>query len=241
MRLRLIRHATLVVRADDRTLLVDPMLDPAGARPPVPETPNQRRNPLVELPEPAEVVVKRIDGIVVTHLHQDHLDATAIALLPKDIPLFCAPDDAETLRGHGFGDVRPVDTSVDWDGLRITRTDGVHGPLGPSPGFVIDSLYVAGDTIWCDEVRAVLDAHQPDVIVVNASGARFLQGGPLVMTVDDVIAVARHAPGAHVVAVHFEAINHCLETRADLHQRLHEEGLTRQVTVPEDGAEVPLR
>jgi hypothetical protein len=47
-------------------------------------------------------------------------------------------------------------------------------------------------------------------------------------------------PGARVVAVHLEAINHCLQTRADLHQRLHEEGLTDQVTVPEDGAEVPL-
>ena len=34
------------------------MLDPAGARPPVEDTANPVRNPLVELPEPAEVVVK---------------------------------------------------------------------------------------------------------------------------------------------------------------------------------------
>jgi hypothetical protein len=60
------------------------------------------------------------------------------------------------------------------------------------------------------------------------------------MTTDDVVAVARHAPQARVIAVHFEAINHCLQTRADLHQRLRDEGLTHQVTVPEDGAEVPL-
>ena len=101
-------------------------------------------------------------------------------------------------------------------------------------------MYVAGDTIWCDEVRAAIDEHTPDVIVVNASGACFLGGEPIVMTTDDVVAVARYAPGARVVAVHLEAINHCLQTRADLHQRLHEEGLTDQVTVPEDGAEVPL-
>ena len=156
------------------------------------------------------------------------------------MPLFCAPDDAESLRGHGFADVRPVDDRVGWEGMAITRTAGVHGPLGPSPGFVIGSLYVAGDTVWCDEVRAALDEHRPAVVVVNASGARFLEGGPLVMTVDDVVAVARHAPDAHVVAVHLEAINHCLETRADLHQRLHEEDLTSQVTVPENGAVVPL-
>ena len=240
MRLRLIRHATVLLSTGGKKILVDPMLDPAGARPPVENTPNQRDNPLVELPEPAEVVVHGLDAIVVTHLHQDHFDATAAALLPKDVPLFCAPDDSETLRGHGFNDVRPVDDRVDWEGTAITRTAGVHGPLGPSPGFVIDSLYVAGDTVWCDEVRAALDEHRPAVVVVNASGARFLEGRPLVMTVDDVVAVARYAPDVHVVAVHLEAINHCLETRADLHQRLHEEGLTGQVTVPENGAMVPL-
>jgi len=240
VRLRLIRHATVLLSTGGKTILVDPMLDPAGARPAVENTPNQRDNPLVELPEPAAVVVQGLDAIVVTHLHQDHFDATAAALLPKDVRLFCAPDDAETLRGHGFADVRPVDDRVDWEGMAITRTAGVHGPLGPSPGFVIGSLYVAGDTVWCDEVRAALDEHRPEVVVVNASGARFLEGGPLVMTVDDVVAVARHAPDAHVVAVHLEAINHCLETRADLHQRLHEEDLTSQVTVPENGAVVPL-
>ena len=240
MRLRLIRHATVLLSTGGKTILVDPMLDPAGARPPVENTPNQRDNPLVELPEPAAVVVQGLDAIVVTHLHQDHFDATAAALLPKDVPLFCAPDDSETLRGHGFADVRPVDDRVEWEGMAITRTAGVHGPLGPSPGFVIGSLYVAGDTVWCDEVRAALDEHRPAVVVVNASGARFLEGGPLVMTVDDVVAVARHAPDAHLVAVHLEAINHCLETRDDLHQRLHEEDLTSQVTVPENGAVVPL-
>ena len=90
--------------------------------------------------------------------------------------------------------------------------------------------------ICCDEVAAALDAHAPDVVVVNAGGARFTDGDPITMTADDVVAVARHAPGAPVVAVHLEAINHCLETRADLHQRLHAEGLEGRVTVPEDGA-----
>jgi L-ascorbate metabolism protein UlaG (beta-lactamase superfamily) len=240
VRLRLIRNATVLLRTGERTFLVDPMLDPAGARPPVENTPNPRRNPLVELPEPAEVVVRVIDAIVVTHLHQDHFDATAIELLPKDMPLFCAPDDTERLRGHGFRELRPVDDAVEWEGVRIARTAGIHGELGPTPGFVIDSLYVAGDTIWCDEVRAALDEHRPDVVVVNAGGARYVGGDPLVMTADDVVAVARHAPEARVVAVHMEAVNHCLLTRADLHQRLRDEGLTKQVTVPEDGAEVPL-
>jgi L-ascorbate metabolism protein UlaG (beta-lactamase superfamily) len=249
MRLRLIRNATLLVRVADRTFVVDPMLDPAGARPPVEDTANPVRNPLVELPEPPEVIVELAQAVLVTHLHRDHLDETAIRLLPKHLPVFCQPPDVEQL--SAFEDLRPVEDEVEWDRLRIVRTGGQHGTgriaeaLGPVSGFVLaadgePTLYIAGDTIWCDEVVEALDHHRPDVVVVNAGAARFLEGDPIVMTADDVVAVARHAPQARVVAVHLEAINHCPLTRADLHQRLHDEGLTERVTVPEDGAEVPL-
>ena len=117
--------------------------------------------------------------------------------------------------------------------------------MAPVSGYVLRDaagrcLYVAGDTVLYEAVEAVLDEHRPDVVVVNAGGARFTGGDPIVMDADDVVAVARRAPGARVVAVHLDAINHCVQTRADLHQRLHDEGLTDRVTVPEDGAAVPV-
>jgi len=157
----------------------------------------------------------------------------------------------EQVRDRGFSDVRPVDGSLDFEGVEVTRTGGQHGTgkiaemLAPVSGFVLRAegepvLYIAGDTIWCDDVRAALDAHAPHVVVVNASGAHFTEGDPIVMTAADVVAVARHAPGAHVVAVHLEAINHCLETRDELRARLRQEGLEERVSVPADGADVPL-
>jgi L-ascorbate metabolism protein UlaG (beta-lactamase superfamily) len=251
MHLRLIRHATLRLEIGGLQLLVDPMLDPAGARPPVEDTENDRRNPLVELPEPPEVVVARLDAVLVTHLHEDHFDATAARLLPKQLPLLCQPEDAERLRGHGFTDVRPVEQTARLGEIELTRTPARHGSgetaelLAPVSGFVLRdaagrSLYLAGDTVLYDAVERVLEEHRPDIVVVNASGARFTGGDPIVMDSHDVVAVARRAPWARIVAVHLDAINHCIQTRADLHQRLHEEELTDRVTVPEDGAAVPV-
>jgi hypothetical protein len=51
---------------------------------------------------------------------------------------------------------------------------------------------------------------------------------------DDVVALAREAPDARIVAVHFETVSHSTETRADVRSRSAEESLTN-VAVPEDG------
>lgn len=252
MRLRLVRHATLRLDLGGRRVLVDPQLDPAGAREGVPGTPDPRPSPLVGLPEPAEVVAREVDLLLVTHLHQDHLDATALALLPRDVPVLGQPEDAEALRVHGFADVRPVEDAVDLDGLRVTRTGARHGhdpalaaQMAPASGFVLEApgepvVYVAGDTVWADEVRAALERHRPAVVVVNAGAASFLEGGAITMTADEVVEVARQAPDATVVAVHFETVSHCVESRAVLHEAVREHGLGGRVVVPEDGTEVPI-
>ncbi len=214
-------------------------------------TPNDRRNPLVELPEPAQDLTAGVEAVLVTHLHADHLDATAVEVLPHDLAVICQPPDATALRKRGFSDVRPAEDILDWDGLRVTRTAGRHGTgevgerMAPVSGFVIASpgdptLYVASDTIWCDEVADAVDRHRPDVIVANAGGARFVEGDPITMTADDVVALARHAPHARILVVHLEAVNHCLETRADLRTRLRHEHLDERVSVPIDGEELPL-
>jgi L-ascorbate metabolism protein UlaG (beta-lactamase superfamily) len=242
MRIRLVRNATLVVELAERRLLVDPALDEAGARPPVGNTPHPRRNPLVPLPVPAEELVAGLHAVLVTHLHRDHLDETGERLLPRDVPVFCQPEDEERLGSLGL-DARPVSETLDWDGVELTRTSGQHGTgrigeeMAPVSGFVLRApgepvLYVAGDTIWCDEVERAIESHRPDVVVVNASGARFLEGDPIVMTADDVAEVAARVPT--VVAVHLEAINHCLETRADVRARVP------AALVPEDGETLEL-
>jgi L-ascorbate metabolism protein UlaG (beta-lactamase superfamily) len=243
MELRLVRHATLLVDIGGRRMLVDPMLSRAGAVDPVPDTANPRRNPLVELPTPAAEVVAGVDAVLVTHLHDDHFDGAAAESLDAGTCLVCQPADAKALRERGFRDVRPVDGALDVGGVGVARTRGRHGKgaigerMGEVCGFVLGApgepvLYVAGDTIWCAEVDRALAEHDPDVVVVNAGAARFLEGDPITMDADDVIATARAARGA-VVAVHMEAVNHCGLTRAQLADAAAAAGV--DVVIPADG------
>jgi L-ascorbate metabolism protein UlaG (beta-lactamase superfamily) len=249
MDLTLIRNATLLLEMGGRRLLVDPALDPAGARPPIPNTADPRPNPLLELPRPAQEIATGVDGVLVTHLHADHLDDTAVALLERRVPLACQPPDEPVLRERGFTDVRPVPGGIDFCGLGVARTGGRHGTgeigrrMGPVSGFVLRApgepvLYVAGDTIWCDEVDDALAEHDPDVVVVNAGAARFLEGDAIIMDADDVIETARAAPRATIVAVHLEALNHCPITRAELRAAVDDGGVGTRVRIPADGETV---
>jgi L-ascorbate metabolism protein UlaG (beta-lactamase superfamily) len=236
VRLTLVRSATIVVELGGKRILVDPMLDDAGARPPIEGTHNQVANPTVPLPFPAEEVVQGLDAVIVTHRHRDHLDATAEELLPRDVPVFCQPEDEGALRDLGL-DARVVD-ELDWDGIRITRTPARHGTgrvaelLAPVSGFVLDDLYLVGDTVWYEAVEETIARHGPRVAVVNAGGAEFTEGGLIVMGVDDVREVVARV--ATVVAVHMEALNHCFLTRAGLAAAVPE------VLIPRDGETVEV-
>jgi L-ascorbate metabolism protein UlaG (beta-lactamase superfamily) len=250
-RLRLIRHATLVVQYAGKTLLVDPLLADAGTLPPINRTANQRPNPLVPLPVPAASVLAGIDAVLVTHTHSDHWDAVAAKQLAPATLVFVQPPDVRRLGEQGFSNLRPIDTETTWEGIRITRCGAEHGRgevgqrMAPVSGFVLTAagwptVYITGDTVWCPEVARVIQAHEPGVIVVNAGAAQFLEGGPITMDAADVLKVCEAAPAATVVAVHMEAINHCLLTRPELQQALDQSRPRVRVLIPRDGETVEL-
>ena len=237
MRITLVRNATLIVEVAGRRLLVDPMLDDAGARPPIEGTRNPVANPTAPLPFPAEDVVRGLDAVIVTHRHRDHLDARGEELVPRDVPVFCQPEDEEALRALGL-DARPIVDALDWDGMTISRTPARHGTgrvaelLAPVSGFVLEGLYLAGDTVWYEAVEETIARHQPRVAVVNAGGAEFVEGGLIVMGADDVREVVARVPT--VIAVHMEAINHCFLERASL------AAAVPGVLIPRDGETVEV-
>ena len=213
------------------------MLDDVGARPPIEGTRNQVANPIVPLPFPAEEVVRSLDAVVVTHRHRDHLDTRGEELLPRDVPVFCQPEDEDALRELGV-DARAVEDTLTWDGLAIARTPARHGSgriaelLAPVSGFVLDDLYLAGDTVWYEGVEETIARFAPRVAVVNAGGAEFVEGGLIVMGADDVQEVVARVPT--VIAVHMEALNHCFLERAAL------AAAVPGVMIPRDGETVEV-
>ncbi|GAA2826394.1 MBL fold metallo-hydrolase [Kribbella solani] len=247
--LTLIRHATILLELAGQTFLVDPMLDDARSHDAVEGTSNPTRWPLVGLPTGAAEVVASATAVLITHTHVDHLDDTAIAFLrDRSVPVFCQPFDVAELTERGLPDVRPVDEVTHWRGVAIRRTGGQHGTgaqadlMGPVSGWLLthggQQVYVAGDTVWCDEVAAVLDVNQPQVVVVNAGEARMVTGDPITMGADDVFATCRYPGRRQVIAVHLEALNHCGLTRAELACDAAAAGL--EVTIPRDGERVSL-
>jgi L-ascorbate metabolism protein UlaG (beta-lactamase superfamily) len=244
MQIQLIRHATLLIEYAGMRLLLDPMLSDAGAMPPIQNSPQPRQNPLVSLPCPAEQILDGVQAVLVTHTHRDHWDDAAIQLVPKDLPLFCQPEEQGKMEGARFVNAAPVDDVRHWSKISITRTGGQHGTgeigraMAPVSGYVLraanePTLYVAGDTIWCDEVSHAIQQFHPHVIVLNAGAAQFLKGDPITMTADDVVHVCRAAAKAKTIAVHMEAINHCLLSRNELARHAHQAGV--QVVIPADG------
>lgn len=248
MNLQLLRNATLVLGVNGKTILTDPMLGAKGSYDPIPNTANSIRNPVVDLPvTPAALqqMINKTDAVLLTHLHRDHWDEAAQQLLPKDIPIYSSPIDADRIRQAGFTQVITIDQEIDVDGLQIIRTGGHHGTgaietlLGEVCGYVIiygqQRLYIAGDTIWCDEVAQAIDEHQPTHIILNGGAARFKTGDPIIMDIQDTLTVCNYAPTANIYVVHLESVNHVTESRAAIKAALQANGFEHRAHVPNDG------
>ncbi len=249
MKLQLVRHATLLLDYAGMRILADPMLSEAGGMAAIQNSPQPRPNPLVPLPFPVEQVLDGVQLVLVTHTHRDHWDDAAIQLVPKDLPLLCQPEDLKKMEAVQFVNAPALPAMKYRSHICDTRTPAQHGTgeiaraMAPSSGYLLSSageptLYLAGDTIWYDQVAETIRQHNPQVIVVNAGAAQSLPGDPITMTAGDVVRVCRAAPHAQVVAVHMEAINHCLLTREQLAREVEAAGV--RVDIPEDGSMVEV-
>lgn len=246
MNIQQIRNATLVLTYANQVFLIDPFLGEKGSLPPFDHTPNTHRNPLVDLPVGVSTLLDP-DAVFVTHLHADHFDEAAKQLLPKMVPLYAQnATDASVIKEGGFTDVQPFDQGVILRDVKVFRTNGQHGVgeigqrMGHVSGLVFThpdepTLYIAGDTIWCDDVDSAIDTYAPDVIVVNSGAAQFQTGEPITMSERDLLAVHAAAAEATIIVSHLEAVNHCLLRRDMIADFLAANHLSAHFLIPDDG------
>jgi len=226
----------------------DPYFADAGTLPAIWNTPRgQLRNPLVPLPLPVSELTA-VDAVIITHLHPDHYDEAASKAIPKDMPLYVQSiADAAAVRKHGFQRVHVLGEEPTRIGeVTMVKTGGQHGTgsigrlMGSVCGVVLSHpeepvLYIAGDTIWCAEVEQAIQAHRPEIIVVNGGEAQFRCGRPITMGMEDIWRMHEAAPEADIVVVHMEALNHCLLTRTELSEAVRKGELESKIQIPADG------
>ena len=251
MRLQLIRNATQVLDYAGKRILLDPYFAPKHSRP---SYTGKSPNPLIDLPLPPERILAGVQLVIVSHLHSDHFDPVAHELVPKTLPFFCQPGDEQTIRDKGFHDVTPVVDSIAWNGVTITRINGYHGMgevgamMGRVSGFVFQAqgeptLYWAGDTVLCDEVRDAIARFQPVVIVTHSAGATWPdEAGErhlIVMDAAQTLDVCRLAAKSVVIAIHLDSLDHGTVSRADLRAQAEQAGIGN-LRIPEDGEVIEI-
>jgi L-ascorbate 6-phosphate lactonase len=176
-------------------------------------------------PPPIDVFGARIDRVLVTHEHLDHLDPDSlrdIAVRSPGVSVIAPEPLREQVKGVPFAGVRPGDR-VDLPGgvaVRVVRAvHAVHPSDGYSEGgdpprfvgYVIETdgvaIYHGGDTIADDRVLAGLDGVRVDVALLPVNGRGFFrEQEDLAGNLDarDAVALAAHCGASILVPLHWD-------------------------------------
>lgn len=161
-RLTYVGHATVLIELGGVRLLTDPVLRASIG--------HLRRHG----PVPAPEVSEKLDAVLVSHLHLDHLDLPSLRRIDRGVRLLVPRGAGALARKAGFAHAEELvaGDSVRVEGLEIVATDAVHDdrrrPMGVTRadaiGFVLRgerSIYFAGDTDLFDDMAQL----EPDLDV----------------------------------------------------------------------------
>jgi L-ascorbate metabolism protein UlaG (beta-lactamase superfamily) len=148
-------HATVLLELGGARLLTDPVLRAGVA--------HLRRHG----EEPAADLAERLDAVLISHLHYDHLDLRSLRAIPRTVTIFAPLGAGVLLRRAGFAAVEELLPGEEGRvaGTRVAAIPAAHDPrrrpLGPRAqplGFILEAglrVYFAGDTDLFPEMSEI--------------------------------------------------------------------------------------
>lgn len=244
-------QAGFVIDCDGMRMLIDPYLSDSLA-----DKYRGTRYPHVRMmPAPlAPADLDRLDLVLCTHRHTDHMDPGTLQPLAQRFPQlrFVVPAASrdEAMKRCGVGAERLIEVNAQTrvqvlDGCFVSPIASAHETLDadeqgryPWLGYVIEAcgvrLYHSGDCIPYPALAQRVAAQQPDLALLPVNGrdeARSGNGVPGNFTLDEAIALAQAAHVPRMLAHHYGLFDfntvspETIDARADSEAR--DEGETR--------------
>jgi L-ascorbate metabolism protein UlaG (beta-lactamase superfamily) len=233
LRVTYIGHATLLIEVGGKRLLTDPNFDPALGR----------FLPRVSTPGIALAALPKLDAILLTHAHADHLSFDSLDALPRDIPLYAPPAVARWLVRQGYSHSLPVAAGecvgVE-DGVTIRAASAAH--RGNRYGvdrwrsatnmYLIDtktvSCFFAGDTALVADTTQLVESHLTptgrilDLALLPIGHAPWWKPGFRKghLTSADALTLFERLKARYLIPYHWGTFNHVTSTAFDAIDRL---------------------
>lgn len=227
-----IGHATLLFHIGGGTLLTDPNFDDAlGGFLPRVSAPGV---PLAELP--------RLDGILLTHAHADHLSFASLDALPQDVPLYAPPVISRWLRKRGYAQSQPIapGDTMDLGWCRLHAAAATHRGnryavdrwRHESNMYLLDtnttSCFFAGDTSLTPDSTRLVDRYirekgrRLDVALLPIGHAPWWKPGFRKghLTSADALSLFDRLEARFLIPYHWGTFNHVTSTAFDAITRL---------------------
>ena len=239
-----IRHGSCIIELDNLRFIIDPILYKKHTLPSI-EGGIEQRNPLIDIPF-EESIFKKIDFIILTHLHSDHFDPQILEYYGNNVRIICSKEYNKKLSKMGFTNIIPVDTQIEINNFEIVKTKGKHGTgivgkmMGNSYGFILKTsdnkiVYITGDTVWCNFVKKTIEKYRPQYII-GFAGSAIYNNVKITLDENDIKQILEKAPSAKFVANHMDAWNHCFLTKEKLRNAIQNNNLY----IPNDGEEINI-